>query len=127
MEVNVFTLEAQSALKSAANNGYWRRADAEMVLAFWKQSGQTSLSAFAKAWGINPVKLRRWHKHLEGEDLPTFHPVAVVDKPAAPPAVQSADAAGSVDVVVGRHRVVAHPGFDDATLVRVLRLLASTC
>ncbi len=120
----MFTVEIQSALKAAAKNCYWRRSDAEMVLAFWRQSGQ-GMSAFAREWDINVARLRRWRTELAGQELPTFHPVAVVEQSS--PAMQVSAEAGAVDIVVGQRRVVARPGFDDATLVRVLPLLDAAC
>lgn len=129
MEVRMYVRDVESALEAAAKNRYWREGDAEMVVSFWRDSGQT-VSAFCGQWGINVARLRRWQRRLADRELPTFHVVSVISdhSPAegAPTATESrgSDRGTGVEVVLqGGRRVVAHPGFDEATLLGVVRLL----
>ena len=116
--------EVKAAVAEVARKAYWRQRDAEIVLAAFAQNGGTMMG-FAKECGVNPEKLYRWHRKLGSrrqELTPaasTFHPLLVVD--------QDASDAG-VEVVVGGLRVAVHRGFDEQTLLRVVRLLDSgTC
>lgn len=115
----MYARDVESALKVAAKNRYWREVDATMVLSLWRDSGQT-LSAFCDQWGINVVRLRRWQKRLADVELPTFHPAVLVGRDE-PPAVE---AGGVLEVTVaGGRRIVVRPGFDEVTLMRVVKAL----
>ena len=118
----MYVRDVEAALSAAAKNRYWREGDAELVLSLFRDSGQT-LGVFGRQWGINVARLRRWQRRLGERELPTFHPVSVVPQPSFP-AVRMSEDVGGVEVGLrGGRRVVARPGFDEATLVRVIRVL----
>ena len=58
---------------------YWREAEARVVVAAWRQSGET-LTAFARRRGVHPRRLARWARRLEGKrgEPVRFHPVQLV-------------------------------------------------
>jgi hypothetical protein len=62
-------------------SGYWREAEARVVVAAWRQSGAT-LTAFARSRGVHPRRLARWARRLEGKrrEPVRFHPVRLVEK-----------------------------------------------
>ena len=120
----MYARDVESALKAAAENPYWREADAVMVLSLWRDSGQT-LSAFARQYSLSVQRLRRWHRRLEDQELPKFHPVQVVPD-AMVPSVKASAEVGGVEIALGNgRRLIVRPGFDEATLARVLQVLES--
>ncbi len=126
----MYARDVESALELAAKNPYWREADATMVLSFWRDSGQT-LSAFVRQFGLSVGRLRRWHRRLADQELPTFHPIYVASEaPSVAPSVAPThgDDAGVDLIVAGGRRVTVRPGFDADTLARVVHVLeAMSC
>lgn len=60
---------------------YWRRADAEIVVAAWRASGDT-LAQFARDWSLNPNRISRWVAEFDDRDEEaevSFLPVQVVE------------------------------------------------
>ncbi len=81
-----------AAWRAVARKGYWRDADARLVLGAWRTSGQT-ICSFAAAHGLRAPRLVRWAARLGvSQSLPRkgseqqstsavklrFHPVEVV-------------------------------------------------
>jgi transposase-like protein len=93
--------------------GYWR-----LVVARWKQSGQ-SVGAFCRAEGLNQATFYWWRRELKRRDQPkpAFLPVRVLaDQPVA--------ATGGIEVVLANGRSLrVTAGFDPHTLVQVVALL----
>ena len=91
----------------------WRR-----WIALWRTSG-LSVRAFCDRHGLATPSFYAWRRilHQRAADTPTFVAVQVV--PDATPAQATA-----LEVVLGDGRVVrVAPGFDDATLRRLLAVL----
>jgi hypothetical protein len=108
---------------AVAQSRYWRQEDAEVALAALTDSGR-SLSDFARQWGINEGRLRRWQMRLGDTTIralvPTFQPVEVVfeDRPAASSGVELLMRSG--------HRVALQRGFDAQVLRDLLRAVDDT-
>jgi transposase-like protein len=119
-----------SRIATVARSKYWRQSYAEAALDALEDSGQ-SLSEFARQWGINDGRLRRWQRRLGREPnqsgnvtglVAAFHPVEVVmgDTPRPESGVEL--------LLRGGHRVVLHRGFDACVLEELLRAVdATTC
>jgi len=67
-----------SQLMRVAGLRYWKGEDARVVVAAWRQSGDT-VAAFSRRYGVHPRRLRQWIARLdaEGSDSAGFHPVRV--------------------------------------------------
>jgi transposase-like protein len=114
-------------LAAVACSRYWRRDQAELALDALEDSGQ-SLTDFARQWGINDRRLRRWQRRLgregspdgRGELVPAFRAVeVVVDEPALGSGVEL--------VLRGGHRIALQRGFDARVLEDLLRALGASC
>lgn len=102
-------------IESLASNRYWREEDASLALVAWMDSG-LSLSAFGRQCGINVGRLKRWQRRLGDRLVPTFHPIHVRTEIHGP--------SESLELVLrGGRRVVVRPGFDEATLERLVQLV----
>jgi hypothetical protein len=108
------------ALSRVVGLGYWREAQARVVVEAWQESGE-GLSAFARRHGIEPRRLSRWAATLEGRDEAVrFHPVRLVERRER---VQSSGA--PIEIVIGDGcSVRVPPGFAAEDLERVLSVLA---
>ena len=119
------TRHADAQLRAIIESKYWRQEDAEIILGAMVHSGR-SLSAFARHWGINRDRLRRWNSLLTKEPprlpaTPAFHPVHVVVEPFSPHKGDD----GLELVLRGGRRVRLQRGFDEQLLERVVRLAES--
>jgi hypothetical protein len=116
-------------MAALSKSKYWRQADAEAALDALAASDQ-SLTAFARQWGLNDGRLRRWQHRLGRSEppvsttalVPPFRRVEIfVDDAARPDS-------GVELVLAGGHRVVLQRGFDPQVLEDLLRALgAATC
>ena len=97
--------------------GYWREAEARVVVAAWRRSGET-LAAFARQRGVHPRRLARWARRLEGGKRGAavhFHRV----RPVAPAAREA-----RIEIVLGGGvEVRVPPGFAMEDLRRVLAVV----
>ncbi len=76
---------ASKKLLEVVQSRYWRREDAEVVIAAWRASGDT-MSGFASMWSLKADRIARWVTRLEDNDEEpsvSFHPVRVIE-PARP-------------------------------------------
>ena len=99
----------------------WTAADAASVLASARASG-LSLRRFARERGLDPQRLARWRRQLDGGGLAeaTFVEVA---QPLVP-----AVRVGGFEVVLAAGRVVrVGLGFDAEELLRLLAVLEGSC
>ena len=99
----------------------WTAADAASVLAAVRASG-LSLRRFARERGLDPQRLARWRRQLDGGGLAeaTFVEVA---QPLVP-----AVRVGGFEVVLAAGRVVrVGLGFDAEELLRLLAVLEGSC
>lgn len=98
-------------LKRIAAKKRWSEVDARVVLAAWRESGQ-SQEAFCKRIGIGTWRLWQWKKRLgatAGKPHPRFIPVSLVQSGAAGPS--SSDV--TVEIVLPRGlKVRTGAGFD---------------
>jgi transposase len=95
---------------------YWRR-----VLAQWQDNQPTTVRAFCVAQGISQPLFYWWRREIQrrDRDRPQFLPVRVIPETPAPESDGSA-----IEVVLGSGRCLrVRPGFDRATLVRLLDVL----
>jgi hypothetical protein len=97
--------------------GYWREAEAQAVVAAWRESGET-LTTFARQRGVPPRRLARWARRLGGAKRGAavrFHPVRLVA-----PAAREA----RIEIVLGGGVEVRVPsGFAVEDLRRVLAVV----
>lgn len=102
----------RTEMRKVTGKRYWREADARVVIAAWRSSGE-SLAGFARRTGVDKQRLRRWAARLGPgrRDAVRFHPVRVMDVAAA---------AGPIEIHVSGCRVVAVPGVRAEDLRQVL-------
>jgi hypothetical protein len=94
------------------------RRDAESCLNAAAVGAQTP-TEWARANGVDARSLRCWRMAIEGNRRPTpLRLLEVVVAPSAPP---------SYTVRCGAFEVDAPQDFDDAVLVRLLRVVAGAC
>jgi transposase len=94
---------------------HWQR-----VLARWQRSG-LSVRAFCQQHQLSVPSFYWWRRKLQGRDPDkvNFLPVQVITEEGVSPTVD-----GSVEIVLSNGRCLrVRPGFDRATLLRVLDLL----
>ncbi len=109
-------------LRRIARRRYWREADARRVVDAWRQS-EASAAAFARRYQLDPQRILRWAKDLDGPALSgvRFHSVRVVDRgdaatvALAPPVVEI--------VLLGGRRVRVPPGVDPSELRQILEVV----
>jgi len=123
----MYVRDVESALRAAADNPYWRQADAELVLSLWADSGQP-LATFARQFGHSVRRLYRWRRRLGTLQVPALYPVELVASPVAqaPGGVSAPGPGGEVEVVLrGGRRVAVRPGFDARHLAQVAAAVES--
>lgn len=96
-------------------------AEARRLLAEWERVGGP-LAVFCRDHGVPSDTLYRWRARLE-ENSATGEAPRLVE--VTVPATPMEEVAAHYDVVVGRFRVVVGADFADATLARLLRVVAS--
>ncbi len=97
---------------------FWRR-----VLQQWRHSGST-VRAFSEQLSLSEGNFYAWRRTLRDRDAEDvgFVPVSVV--PATSEVGDGKDGKGGVELVLGSGRLLrVGPGFDAATLQRLLALL----
>ena len=112
-------------VRDLAKRGYWREAQARVVVTGWLQSGE-ALAAYAERHGVDPARLSRWVKRLEGAEAPAvrFYPVRLKDERVV------AESGGTIEIELRDGRRVRVPrGFEAEDLRRVLVVLqeGETC
>jgi len=112
-------MSRRSEVSRVSRRGYWREAEARVIVEAWRNSGET-LSEFAGGYGVDPKRIARWASRLKRARAETvqFHPVRVVGvEPGKDPG-----SAIEILLVCGR-RVRVAGGFDAEDLQRVLAVL----
>jgi transposase-like protein len=107
-------------VRRVAERRYWRPGDARVVVEAWRDSGER-LSGFARRHGVEPRRLARWVKRLEGAggEAVRFHPVRLVER--AP----ERWAGAPIEIhLAGGQRVRVPRAFEAEDLRRVLAVLA---
>jgi hypothetical protein len=121
-------------LQRVVERRYWRRGDAAVVVAAWRDSGE-SLAGFAARWGVHTERLSRWARVLgsAGDDAGRqadvcFLPVQVVEAggSAAQARPQASRDGGRWLAEIAREgwTVRVEPGFEAGELARLLRVVA---
>lgn len=112
-------MSRRSEAAQVSRRGYWKEAEARVMVEAWRSSGETQ-SEFAARYGVDPKRIARWVSRLESPRAETvqFHPVRVVG-------VEPEKEAGSAIeiLLVGGRRVRVAGGFDAEDLQRVLAVL----
>lgn len=108
------------SVKRVAARRYWREADARVVVEAWRGSGE-GLGEFARRYGFEPRRMRRWAERLERLPEPVrMHPVRVVEREDRG---QPSDE--RLEIVLDEGcSVRVPPGFAAEDLERVLSVLA---
>ena len=104
------------ARRDGEKEQYWRR-----LLERWQASQPTTVRAFCAARGISQPLFYWWRREIQrrDRDQPQFLPVRVIAETPVPESDGSA-----IEVVLGSGRCLrVRPGFDRATLVRLLDVL----
>jgi transposase-like protein len=94
------------------------------LLQTWRQSGLT-VRAFCEQQDVSEPSFYTWRRALQNRaaTTPDFVPVRIIPEPAAEPTTQRR--MGDVELVLADGRLLrVGPGFDAATLKRVLVVLA---
>jgi hypothetical protein len=121
------------SMQTVSRKGYWREAEARLVVQAWRASGQ-SVEDFAAAHGLRGRRLSRWTRRLgqprrrpsEPQTKPSpvklhFHPVELVRGDQSVRDV-------AIEISLGeKWRVRVPSGFAAEDLERVLQLLAGRC
>ena len=94
---------------------YWTEDQARTAVAAWRASG-LSAGAFAASHGLCAPRLRRWRRRLDEGPAP-----AVALLPVA--LLSTASVAPCLEVDVAGYRIRVPPGFDEATLRRLVGVL----
>ena len=118
-------MAAESEIRELAKRGYWREAQARVVVTGWLQSGKT-LAAYAEGHGVDPARLSRWVKRLQGGEAPAvrFYPVRLKEEKGA------GEAGSTIEIELRDGRRIRVPrGFAAEDLRRVLVVLGEgeTC
>jgi hypothetical protein len=103
------------SVRDGSKEQYWRQ-----VLARWRSSG-LSVRAYCELHRISQPSFYWWRRETSRRDSarPQFLPVRVV-----PDAVAPDGGDGAIDVILANQRCLrVRPGFDRATLVRLLDAL----
>ena len=97
-------MSRRSEVAQVSRRGYWREAEARVMVEAWRSGGET-LSEFAARYGVDPKRIARWASRLERPraEKVQFHPVRVVGvEPAGAPTLSQALQAGQpVDAPAG--------------------------
>lgn len=112
-------MAVRSTVRQVAARGYWREAEARIVVDAWRRSGE-SLAVFARSHGIGERRLKRWASRLGDGSAVRFHRVRLVEQR------RSADEVRGdvpIDIECAGRRVRVFPGFAAEDLVRVLEVL----
>lgn len=98
---------------------YWHAADAERVLAAWRESALSG-AAFARRHGLSRARLIRWRDRLKGT-TPRFHPVRIV---GGEPVSSATTRVLELELRGGR-RIRVPADFDPELLERLVRTVES--
>jgi transposase len=104
------------AVRSGSKEQYWRK-----ILARWQTSGLT-VRAYCEAHSLSQPSFYWWRREIQRRDRAQtqFLPVRVVAE-----AVVSDNDSSAIEVVLSNgHCLRVRPGFDRATLVRLLDVLS---
>jgi transposase len=107
-------MASKSSVRHAASKGYWREADARVVVEALEESGQT-LTAFCERHELHPGRLARWRRRLQGKPSRKlrFHPVRLSGASVVP--------TGLIEVELrGGRRVRVGAGVDVEALCRIV-------
>lgn len=117
-----------AAVARVAGKRYWRAEDARVAVEAWRRSGETR-SAFARRHGIDPWRLRRWTRKLEGaerkqsDESVRFYALRVVAEASGGRGPQGAE---PIEIVLAEgSRVRVPAGFAAEDLERVLAVLGA--
>jgi hypothetical protein len=94
---------------------YWHEDDARGVIEDWRASG-LSMAAFARQHGLRVERIRRWRRRIEDEPSEPRFVRLVVREPE--------NEAEPLWVHVGSARIEVPRGFDEETLLRLIRTLS---
>jgi len=102
---------------------YWRRAEADLILEAWQDSGET-LAAFARRWSVNVGRLARWVAEMDEEERPSlgFHRVELVNANSARVTVDATPRL-LAELACGAWTVRVPIGFDPEEMGCLLRLV----
>jgi hypothetical protein len=114
-------MRRNQVVRGVAGRGYWREAQARVIVEAWHASGET-LTTFAARHGVEARRLGRWVRRLGGEDEGVrFHPVRI-----AGGAVQERSGPLIEIELAGGQRVRVAPGFHGDDLQRDLAVIERT-
>jgi hypothetical protein len=111
-------------VRQTAKRGYWREADARVLIEAWRSSGEP-LTRFARRHGVRRRRLARWLSRLEraGSRQLNFVPVRVV----APESALGNGVGAAIEIQLARGvRVRVPGGFAPEDLRSVLSVLAES-
>jgi transposase len=97
---------------------FWRKA-----IRRWRTSG-LSVRSYCQLSALSETNFHCWRRKLAARDAEAvaFTPVRLL--PDEPPGVSAQTATGALELLLANHRVLRiAPGFDEATLRRLLPLL----
>lgn len=105
----------------------WRKADARRVLAGLAASGLTC-AAYGRRIGVPVTRMRWWQKRLVSAGDAPVRPEEAVAFVRVEASKSEEQPRAPLEVVVDHGLVVrVAVGFDEATLVRLVRALAAAC
>jgi hypothetical protein len=97
---------------------FWRKA-----IRRWRTS-RLSVRAYCQQYGLCEANFHAWRRTLAARDAEAVPFAAVRVLPEEPPGVAAPASTGTLELLLANRRVVRiAPGFDEATLRRLLPLL----
>lgn len=107
-------MESKRALEYAEKNRLWKERIGD-----WKRGGLTQIE-YCRRNNLDPKNFLYWKKKI----LPGPSSMALVELPSEIVARSSRPASSRLCLLIdARYRIEISPGFDDETLVRLIRLL----
>src|SRR2546428_12989734 len=72
-------MSRRSEVAQVSRRGYWREAEARVMVEAWRSGGET-LTEFAARYGVDPKRIARWASRLQRPrpEAVRFHPVRLV-------------------------------------------------
>jgi hypothetical protein len=97
---------------------------------FWRQTikrwrtSRLSVRAYCQRYGLSEANFHAWRRTLAARDAEALSFAAVRLLPEEPPGGSAEGSAGTLELVLANRRVLRiDPGFDEATLRRLLPVL----
>jgi hypothetical protein len=118
---------ASIELARLRRSSHWREEDGRVAVEAWRSSG-LPLATFARQHGLGPTRIRWWRTRLgEQASFSLSAPSAVVPVTIVGTSAQSAELSRMEIVLASGHVVRIGPDFDADALLKLVRVLETSC